>query len=354
MFSKHLSSQHFISRIFYKPFYLIIISVSTTLWVPLAYCEKPIPVTVKPLEQLIIYPEITVPASVITLNDTRLSAEITATVKNMPAQVGEVVEQGTPLIQLDPTDLKLTLLRAQATLKLLSARHQLAKRQLERVQSLAKQNMLSKEELNQRQTELEVTGVEITVQRINLKRIRRDLEKTTIRAPFKAIILEYLSHIGELAMISTPLVHVLDATEIQLTAKLQPGDVASIKHAESIKFKSRNDQFLVEIAKITPALDVRERSQEIRLRFVNKSALIGTTGNLTWTNHSPYLPAYLLVRRNNALGVFILNGKKTKFITILEAEEGSPVKSNLDQDSKIIIDGRFIIQDGVQVKVVNN
>lgn len=309
------------------------------------------PVTARPLAQLTEFPEITAPAEVITLNDSRLSAEVTAVIVSLPVEVGQMVEPGTPLVQLEKADLELALKRAEATLRSLEARQALAQRQLTRAQSLASQKLITEEMLNQRQTELKVSKAEMAVQRITVEQLRRDLEKTVIRAPFKAIVMEQLSQVGELAMPGTPLIRILDAERILVSAKLQPRDILSLRNADTIEFVNGNDRYPVKLHRMIPALDLRQRSQEVRLRFIDTPALIGTTGNLVWHPKVPHLPADLLVRRGGAIGVFVLANGRAKFVTLPGAQEGQPAKINLPGDTPIIIDGRFIVQDGDTVRV---
>lgn len=314
--------------------------------------KQPIPVTVQSLEELVVFPEASAPAKVITLNDSHLSAEVNAVIVHMPVEVGEVVEPGTPLIQLEKEDLALALKRAEATLKSLIANRTLAKRQLDRIQSLASKSLISEEELNQRQTTLTVSEAEIAVQRIAIKQLKRDLEKTVIRAPFKAIVVEHLSHVGELARPGTPLIRILDADRILGVAKLPPHDSLSLSKASKIEFVNGNDRYRVQVYSVTPALDIRERTQEVRLRFVDKPALIGATGDIVWRHKEPYLSTEFLVRRKGKMGVFVVKEGHARFIDLPGAEEGRPAKIDLPNETFIIVDGRFVIQDGDPVRAI--
>ncbi|EDZ67693.1 efflux transporter, RND family, MFP subunit [Nitrosococcus oceani AFC27] len=310
-------------------------------------------VTVKPLAQLAEFPPITASAEVITLNNSQLNAEVTAVILGLPVEIGQVVAPGTPLVLLEKTDLELALERAKATLNSLEASHALAQRQLTRTQSLAKKRLITEEILNQRETELKVSKAELAVQRITVKQQQRALEKTVIRAPFKAIVVERLGQVGELAMPGTPLIHILDAEQILVSAKLQPRDIFSLRNAATVVFIAENHPYSLKLHRVVPALDLRERSQEVRLRFTAAPALIGTTGDLVWRPKTPHLPADLLVRRGNKLGVFVLARERAKFVALADAHEGQPTKINLPGDTLIIIDGRFTLQDGEAVQVTN-
>lgn len=311
-------------------------------------------VSVQPLAQLVEFPETTAPAEVITANDSRLSAEITSVIKSIPVEVGQVVEPGTLLVELEKTDIEIALKQAQYSLTSVRASYRLAKSRLESVKALANQKLISEKELSQRQSEMVASRAKLMVQKVAIEQLQSDLEKTLIRAPFKAIVTEHLGHVGELAMPGTRLIHVLDADQVLVSSKLQPMDVAFLKSAAEINFVSRNAQYPVEFHRVTPALDAREHSQNVRLKFKTDAALIGTTGRLVWRGGNPYLPANVVVRREDALGVFVLRNGKVSFVPLPDAEEGRPARINLASETKVIIDGRYVVKDGDSVRIASD
>jgi RND family efflux transporter MFP subunit len=320
---------------------------------PSLAAREPISVTVKPLAKVAQFPLRQEPAKVISLNDSRLSSEITAVIADIPVQVGQVVKSGTPLVKLDRVDTELALERAKAILSSLEARQRQAQRQLQRAQTLAQQRSLSEEELHRRETNMQISEAEITAQQVAIAQIQRNLTKSVLRAPFKGIVMERLSHLGELAIPGTPLIRMLDVEGIQLSAKLQPQHIDSLKSAKNVNFMSQGRAYPVELYTVTPAMDERERSQEVRFRFTEALPLVGSTGYLLWRRDEPHLPADLLVRRGSALGLFIVADKHAKFITLEKAQEGQPAPVDLPNDSAVIIDGRFLLADGDLVTVVN-
>lgn len=335
-------------------YFVICVLYTLFLWPGSVNCAaNPVPVTIKSFDNIVTFPEVTSPAEVITVNDSRISAEVTAVIRSIPIEVGQMVSIGTPLVVLEKRDLELSLKKAEETLKALEASYQLAENQFNRVKKLSKKQLISQETLGTRRTEFIVSRAELEAQRIRIKELERELEKTIIKAPFKAIVLEHLSYVGELAMPGTKLIHLYDANGILVSTKLQLEDVKSLKHADKIIFYGEKQRYPVKIHSITPALDLRERSQEVRLKFLKDEALIGTTGHLEWQSKAGHLPAELLVRRGKQLGVFTLKKGKANFIPLPDAEEGRPVIAQLPGNTKIIIDGRFNVQHGQAVKVEN-
>lgn len=315
--------------------------------------REPVSVTVKPLVNIAAFPRRQEPAMVVSLNDSRLSSEITAVIDDIPVQAGQVVKPGTPLVKLVRADIELALERAKAILSSLEARQRQAQRQLQRAQTLAQQRSLSEEELHRRETNMQISEAEIAAQKVAIAQIQRNLAKTIIRAPFKGIVMERLSHQGELALPGTPLIRMIESEGTELLAKLQPQHIDALKSAKNVKFISQNRAYPVVLHTVTPAVDQQERSQEVRFRFTEAVPLVGSTGYLVWRRPEPHLPADLLVRRGSNVGVFIVADKRAKFIALNNAQEGQPALVGLPDDSPVIIDGRFLLADGDPVKVVD-
>ena len=309
-------------------------------------------VTAESLSNIAIFPESTVPATAIGMNDSKLSAEVRATVTRVPVLVGDVVKRGEKLIQLDNRDYKLNLQRAESVLKGVESRLSLAKYQLEQANSLSRENAISNEKLEQRKVEVRAVKAELETQKVVVSIAKRDLEKCTINAPFDAVIIERIAQVGELASPGSPLIRIIDATQIEVSAKVQALDISSIEKADKIEFHTQNEIFNVKLRTITPAFDPVQRNREARFIFSGPSALSGATGTIQWKQSNPFIPSSMIVRRGGKLGVFIVNNDSTaKFISIKHAQEGRPAATDLSGTTNLIMNGRFAIQDGTAVTI---
>jgi len=337
-------------------FWLIVIdavaetsSVSTT-----------IPVTVKSFKQLAIYPVVQVPATVVSLNDSKLSAEVNAIIKEIVVDVGQVVDSGTTLLKLDSSYYQLEYERSKAALLSIKAKYELAKYQLVRAKSLSSKKIVSEEVLAKKEADvLGLSGL-VKVQKAMRDIAKRNLKNCTIKAPFKAIVKERLGHVGELASIGTPLVRVVDAENLEISAKIQSTDISSLVSATKIELISQGGRYNIKLKNITPAYDSFERSQEARFSFdvggtenkVSNADLPGAFGKILWNKIIPHMPTELMVRRDGLLGVFILKDGKAQFISLINAKEGRPVAlSQLSESAAVVVDGRYRLQDGDTVKI---
>ena len=305
------------------------------------------------LQSIAIFPEYKAPATVVTLNDSQISSELAAVVETIAVEVGQVVKKGDLLVSLNKRDYQLALQREQAALEALQVKIKFADYQLQRAEKLEKQQAVAEELLKQRETDLAVLVSENQSRLLALKQAKRNLEKCDLRAPFDAVITEKLVGIGELANPGTPLLRIIDALQREVTAELQSYQLVSLRSASTLSFKNRNEAYPLQLRSVLPVVDMRKRTQEVRLTFSDTKALVGTSGELVWKNKQAHVPADMLVQRNGQLGIFIVNGDNlAKFMVIDDAAEGRPAQVDFAPDTKIVTKGRFRLQDGDAVSIL--
>lgn len=316
------------------------------------FAAEALPVGTKPVSALVIFPEWRAPATVVSLNTSRISAEISARVTALPVRVGQTVEPGQVLARLDDRDYRLALDQAQAAARALEARIALARYELERARSLSAKQAVSEQLLKQREAELNTLLAERQGQEVAIALARRNLDKTVLSAPYRALVTARLASLGELAAPGTALLEILDAAQLEVSSQVQTELTESLKNASDLQLAVGKIRYPLTLRVLTPAVDSRMRTREARLLFSADQALPGSAGELVWRNHQPYLPADVLVRRGGKIGVFVAQDDKAVFQALPSEEEGRPVPSTLAPTAQIILQGRFNLQDGDRIRRV--
>jgi len=329
-----------------QPSRLILIAVVS--WVLAAQAQgptKPImdapaaAIGTRSLRDLAIYPERSAPAQSLAANESKLSAEVSARILALPYDVGQTVSKNDVVARLDKRDYELAVAKARASMAAVQARIAQAESQLERAKALKKQNFISAEAVIQRETELAVQRAELAVQRANLATAERELEKTTVRAPFDAIVKQRHVGVGELASPGAALLTLIDRSRPEVSAQVQLKDRRSLKDAGRAVF-SADIEYPVQLTRISPAVDRESRTVEARLAFEDRAAAPGTSGRLVWRETRPNLPAEYVVRRRGELGVFVMSGGVPEFVVLPGAQEGRPVPVGFPFDTLIVTEGR--------------
>jgi len=328
--------------------------IAAAWWVPAAQAQGPtrpildapaVTLGTRALRDIAIFPERTAPAQSLPANESKLSAEVSARILELPYDVGQIVRKGDVVARLDPRDFELAVAKAKASMVAVEARIAQAESQLERARALAKQNFISAEAVIQRETELAVQRAELAVQRASLATTEREMEKTIIRAPFDAIVKERHAGVGELASPGAALVTLIDRSRPEVSVQVQLKDARSLSDADRAVFVADLD-YPVKLVRISPAVDRGSRTVEARLAFQDRAAPPGTSGRLSWRETRPHLPPEYVVRRKGELGVFVMSGGTPEFVALPGAQEGRPVAVSLPVDTLIVTEGRNTLGGG--------
>jgi RND family efflux transporter MFP subunit len=316
-------------------------------------------VSVQPLAEILVDLERRANAEVLSLNRALVAAEITGVVKRVGADVGQSIQRGDLLLEIDPTDYQLALQQAEAGLATGKAQKAQADVRLERARQLTEGNYLSADDLLARETEAQVAVAQIQAHQAAVAIARRNLEKCRIVAPFNGVVSERMAQVGSFVSLGTPLLEVAETDQIEVSAEL-PDEIAdSLGRAAHIEFLSRNQSWPLELLRLSPLVDPTTRSREARFRLAtaegSAAPAIGRSGEVSWQVSRGMLPANLLVQRDGILGVFLAVDGKARFTPLPGAQEGRPVPmvlpSDLAPDSRIIVTGRERLQDGDRIQL---
>ena len=295
----------------------------------------------QPLAEIAVYPERVAQAQVVSLNQSRIAAEIAGRIVDLPLEVGQTVARGAVIARLDCRDHELAVDRARATLDMAEARSALARQQGARAQELAQRNFIASEMLDARLAESKSAEAEVSAARAALASAEHTRGKCVLHAPFAAIVGQRLGSVGELATPGTPLYVLIDRGRIEVRAGLSPGEAAELGHTRAEpRFAGESGTARVRLIRASPVLDPATRQVEARLRFVSDTLPAGSGGRLIWRASTPHLPANMLVRRGAQLGVYVLDATQPRFIALPEAREGRPAAVDLPLDARIVTQGQ--------------
>ena len=315
--------------------------------------QNAVPVKTARLNDIAIYLWKSAPATVVSLNNTSLSAQIKARIDEISVKVGEIVEPGTVLARLDCTDYRIGEQQAEANLAALEARIRLAERRLARTRKLEQQQTASEELLDQREAELAVLRAQQRGALSEQERAKVNVSRCTIRSPYTAVITSRSGAVGEFADIGTRLLEIMDIEQLEISAQVPSRDIEPVEQADEIYFEDTAKRYAVKLRAVTPAVNTRTRNREVRLLFSNGSALPGAAGKLIWRDSQPHVSAKLLVRRGDNFGIFINNSGKARFHIIPGAQQGRTTPVDLPPDTVVVTEGQYRLEDGQPVILYN-
>ena len=328
----------------------LILITAFLLTQPIAAAAQ-ISVSVEQISNLLVDLERRAPAEVKPLNSAQISAEVSAVVMAVHADVGQRVSAGELLIELDSRDFELNLNQARANLASSRTRKDSADAKLIRAQGLVKDKYLSDDSLLDRQTEVAVLDARIQSDEVAIAIAQRSLDKCRVLAPFDGVVVERTAQIGSYVGNGDPLLRVIQVDRFELDAEVPSTVAHSLLVADETRFVSRGQAWSIKLLRLSPVIESERRSQRARFAFSGDAPAVGRSGEVVWRVDKGMLPSSLISRRNGQLGVFLHEQSRAVFTPLPGAQEGRPVAIELPASTEIITLGRDRLQHGDSISV---
>lgn len=164
---------------------------------------------------------ISLPGMVEAWNDLQLLAEVSGMVVEVPVAEGDRVGKGDIIARLDSRDYK-------NTLRSISASHELALTNRNRLQKLFEQNIISRSELDNAEARLESLAAEKEI-------AARQLEKCLIIAPIAGLANTLPAQIGQYLSVGDPVARILTIDKLKVVVGIPESDVDAVRRLDSFE-----------------------------------------------------------------------------------------------------------------------
>ncbi len=213
-------------------------------------------------------PTIRLPGTVISLDDSRVSANVAGTVVEV-VEVGDRVTAGQPLAQLDRVNLELARAENENLVARETSRIEFLQSEVKRLEALAAQNNAARSLLEQTQSDLAVARSDRRAARARLQRIEVDLDRTAVKAPFDGVVTERFVNPGEAVALGAAVARLVGEERLEITARapvrsvhyIEPGAVLSVSNP----FADTTGVLRTKV----PTGDVRSHMFELRIEVVD-------------------------------------------------------------------------------------
>lgn len=284
--------------------------------------------------------------TILAMEQVDLVSETSGRIVEIHFKEGAKVEKGQLLIQLNDTEWRAQLKRAQASLKL--------KKETERRnRQLLEKGAISQEAYDASVSERDASDADVEL-------IREQIRKAAVHAPFSGVMgLRYVSE-GSYVNPSTRIasLHTLDQVKIEFSV---PERIASlIKAGSECSFKNQsNDKtYTCKVYAIEPHVDEATRNVTMRAICANHDGAL-IPGGFVQLDIKPETNDSVLVIPTQSV-VPILKGKKVyvvvgdsivekKIVTGLRQDAWIEVRDGLAAGDKVVVDGVMYVKQGTKV-----
>ena len=168
-----------------------------------------------------------------------VGSRVSGIVKNLPVKVGDEVQAGDLLAQLDATPFEALVQQAAADVDLSKAELALAESELARKRNLAEKGYSSETDLQQAIRDINVARAKLALNVAKLRSAEIDLGYTKITAPIKGVVAEVTTREGETvaaAFAAPKFVSIVDLDRLEVQAFVDETDIGRVFVGQSARF----------------------------------------------------------------------------------------------------------------------
>ncbi|MGF1454000.1 MAG: efflux RND transporter periplasmic adaptor subunit [Alphaproteobacteria bacterium] len=333
-------------------------------WAPAARAQgpgrmPPASVAVAQAEEIAVSASIEVPGTVISRTDARIAAEISGRVVSI-RDVGDMVEEGAAVAELDKRLLALEVAESEANVRRLEADLAFQTRNVARFRELAERNNAPARSVDEAAVAKDRAEQDLAVARIALERARINLERASVRAPFTGEVVERLVQQGEYVSTGTPVARLVDTTHVEVQARVPVRSAPYLTAGMTLDMTGFGQQAEGTLRTLVRVGNEVTRTFEIRLSLPDALWVIGTPVRVLVPTDNPRtvvaVPRDALVLRRTGAAVFKLGADNAARRIPVEPGSGSgtmiEVTGDIAPGDRVVIRGAERLRDGQVVDVV--
>jgi RND family efflux transporter MFP subunit len=334
----------------------IIISLTVFSQASWAQSTPPAPVAVDEAKMDTFSASLWVSGTVISRNDARIGAETEGRI-TWVAEVGEQIEEGSPIARIDATDLKLELQDNQAMLESLRARGRYLKNNLDRLTLLASRDIASANQLDEARAEMDMNVQNIKRAEITAAQTSRRIDLTQVMAPFSGIVAERRVQVGEFVGRGAQVARLVDTRNREIRAQAPLSLSGFLQEGLEVSVEHQDVEMLSPIKRVIPVGDERSRMFEVWVAANNPDWVVGSSVRVALPNSDPRkmvaVPRDALVLRGSEM--FILKVTKDNLVERVSVVTGIglgplvEVIGDVDGGDRVITRGAERLQPGQEV-----
>lgn len=314
-------------------------------------------VAVESVRSEMIADQIWVSGTVVSRTDSNIASEVAGRI-NWLADVGDVISKGEVLAKLDDQRLQLTLKQNTSNIAQWQSRVNLLSRKLERFESMAQKNNTSKDELDEIKSELEIAQQEAMQAKYQRELTQYQIDQSSVRAPFTAMVVDRLQSTGEYTSIGQTLLRIVDTQSVEATARAPLSAIPYIATSMRVAVEQDDERLVQPIRTIVPVGNAQSRMMEVRVTLSPEDFAIGSAVRVALP-HSDYhegltVPRDALVLRKDGTFIYQVDeqniAKQINVTTGVGAGDRVEVIGDLENKLPVVVRGAERLRNGQTVR----
>lgn len=206
----------------------------------------------------------------ISASESELGVRIPGVVKELYADKGEAVKKGDVLAKVDDTDIFLVQKEREIKLKAAEIELKKAKKTYDDNQEKKQSGYITDSKLENYAFDVELRQSAFESAEISLRMATLDYEKTILKAPFDAVVIERKVELAESVKAGDTAFVLMNASDVYADIEISQSDAVLIKAGQEVLFEAaKGEQVKGEIKSVIPALLGRAMVLTARVEFDN-------------------------------------------------------------------------------------
>lgn len=309
--------------------------------------------------------------------DVNVMPKVTGRVQKVVVKVGDKVQKGQVLLQLEGNDARNALDQAEAGLELAQANLDRSRQALkdaqinhERNKALYDAQAISKSQFEQAESSLVTAQSNLKVSEAQLKQAQATLNITrenynnaAISSPIDGVVAAVQVDPGEMVNPQAPVATVVQMDTTKVKVNVSENVVDSIKQGTKVPVTINALEKTVNgtVLSVAPKADPATRAFAVEIQLPNekdeiKPGMVARLNLSTGTSTGVLaLPVDAVLERDGQYSVFIVEEGKAKEVFVkvgVTSGDLTEIKSGLQAGQTVIVKGNRLVADGQKVKVV--
>jgi RND family efflux transporter MFP subunit len=231
--------------------------------------------------------------------ESKLSFKVMGTIKNINVKVGDFVNKGDVIAELDDTDYKIKVKEAEAGLRQAESQALNKKNNYERVKTLYETNSIAKGELDGARAQYESATASVEGMRSTLEYALLRLSYTHLLAPVSGSIAVCNSENNENVQIGQTIAILIVGSDMEIELGIPENVINRINSGMnvSIAFPSLNNIFNGVVSEVSPSIDVNSSTYPVNIKILNPTINVksGMAANVSFNFGSSSSKEFLVV-----------------------------------------------------------
>jgi RND family efflux transporter MFP subunit len=301
--------------------------------------------------------------------ESKLSFKVAGTIKNINVKVGDFVNKGGVIAELDDIDYKIKVTEVEAGLRQAESQALNTKNNYERVKTLYETNSVSKSELDATRAQNESAVANVEGIRSTLEYARLQLSYTRLIAPVSGSIAVCNSENNENIQVGQTIAILIVGNDMEIELGIPENVINRIKTGMnvSISLPSLNNTFDGVVSEVSPSIDVNSSTYPVSVKILNPTIDLksGMAANVTFkfegssSKEDIIVPIAAVGEDSNGRFVFLVESEDGNIATIKKqhiqigelTSEGFEVISGLSLNQKVATAGLQSLIDGQKVRI---